>query len=147
MIFDIYLEYFVYIFVFSLLIVVSVIDSKTKTISNKLVFLIFIVSLMYKLYIGLIFDSMLGLLTGFSIFFFIAVVSRGGMGGGDIKLVSAIGVLLGFEKTLSMISFAFILAGIVAVLLLITKVKSRKDSLPFAPFIAISTFITLLGVL
>ena len=141
------LKSLVYFFIFSLLFIISVVDLKNQTISNKLTFTIFVVSLIYKVYEGSLLDSIKGLLTGFVIFYVIAIISKGGMGGGDIKLVASVGTLLGFEATLSMISLSFILGGVVAIILLITKVKTRKDSIPFAPFISISTFVILLGVL
>lgn len=145
--FEVFLKILVYFLVCYLLLKITVIDLKTQIIPSKLIVAIFFISLIYKIYIGEIFDSITGMLISFFILWLIAVISKGGMGGGDIKLISALGVLSGFKGILTIISLSFILGGIVAVFLIITKVKSRKDAVPFAPFIAISTVITLLGVL
>ena len=51
-------------------------------------------------------DSLLGALVGFGVLFLIAVVSKGGMGGGDIKLFFVIGLVLGTVNTLVTLFFA-----------------------------------------
>src|SRR3970282_1639873 len=45
-------------------------------------------------------ERILRALVGGGLFFIIAVVSRGGMGGGDIKLIAMIGSFLGFTDVL-----------------------------------------------
>jgi leader peptidase (prepilin peptidase)/N-methyltransferase len=81
---------------------------------------------------------------GLGIFMLIVVVSRGGMGWGDVKLAALIGLVTGFPLVFIALLIGVILGGIVAVLLLSLKVKRRKESIPFGPFLAIATIITLL---
>lgn len=70
------------------------------------------------------------------VFYALAAVSRGRwMGGGDIKLVFVIGLLLGLQKTAVAMFIAFLAAAAVAIPLVISKRKSRKDSIPFGPFL------------
>jgi leader peptidase (prepilin peptidase)/N-methyltransferase len=76
---------------------------------------------------------------GFSVLFALALISRGGMGGGDIKLFAAIGAALGPGPVLtSLVLSAFfgVLAGLP--LMISGKIK-RKQPIPFAPFIWIGT--------
>lgn len=72
------------------------------------------------------------------------LVSNGGMGGGDIKLMFSLGLFLGIQKTIITIIFTFIIAGVISIFLLITKIKGRKDKIPFVPFITIGFIIGIL---
>ena len=74
----------------------------------------------------------------------IAVVSKGGMGGGDIKFAAALGLCFGWQSLLLTLLLSFALGGIGGALLLALKLKSRKDFIPFGPFIALGALITLL---
>ena len=89
-------------------------------------------------------DILLAVVTGGGVFLFIAVITNGGMGGGDIKFIAALGVWLGFKLTLLTMVLSFFTGGFGSVLLLLTRVKKRKDFIPFGPFIAVSAFLSLL---
>ncbi len=89
-------------------------------------------------------DMAIAALTGGGIFLFIAIVTKGGMGGGDIKFVAALGLWLGLKLTLLTILLSFLVGGLGSGLLLLTRLKRRKDFIPFGPFIAASAFISML---
>jgi prepilin signal peptidase PulO-like enzyme (type II secretory pathway) len=73
-------------------------------------------------------------------FYSLAAVSRGRwMGGGDIKLVFVIGLLLGIQKSAVALSLAFISAAVVGVVLILRQRKQRTDSIPFGPFLIAGT--------
>jgi len=74
----------------------------------------------------------------------IALVSGGGMGGGDIKFAAALGLCFGWQYLLITLLLSFVFGGIGGVLLLVFKIKSRKDFIPFGPFIALAALITVL---
>jgi leader peptidase (prepilin peptidase) / N-methyltransferase len=82
--------------------------------------------------------------TGFVLFLLIILLSHGGMGIGDIKMASFIGIMLGFPYILVGIFLAIVIGGLVAVGLLVTRVKGRKQTMPFGPFLAVGAFIALL---
>lgn len=69
-------------------------------------------------------------------FFLIAVASRGGMGGGDIKLAAVMGVFLGWPLIATALFISFMLGGVVGVVLLLLRRRGRKDPVPFGPFLA-----------
>ncbi len=83
-----------------------------------------------------------GFILGGGFFFLIAVVT-GAMGGGDIKIMAALGFLFGFYPTILLTFLSFVLGGILSAMLLMLKIKKRKDHIPFGPFICISAFITI----
>lgn len=83
-------------------------------------------------------QSLLGGAILFCLLLLIALASRGGMGGGDIKLALAIGLGLGWKLGLVAIIIAFLVGGIVAVFLLVRG--KRGKALPFGPFLALGAW-------
>lgn len=86
-------------------------------------------------------DSLLGSIVGFMMLFLIALVSKGGMGGGDIKLFAVIGLALGVKLTV----LAFFLSTFVGTMfgligMAIGRVK-RGEPMPFGPAIVVGTLI------
>jgi leader peptidase (prepilin peptidase) / N-methyltransferase len=88
-------------------------------------------------------DSLLGALLGGGIFFLIIVASRGGMGGGDMKLGALLGAFLGWKLVLVAILIAVLAGGAVAIGLLTLRRKGRKDAVPFGPFLALGGAVSL----
>lgn len=78
---------------------------------------------------------------GFSILLLIAVISKGGMGGGDIKLFLLIGLVLGTFNTLLTLFLASVIGMIVGIVILKIRGKGRKTPVPFGPSIAIAAII------
>ena len=143
----------VMIFYACLFIIIFVIDLEHGLILNKVVYPSMIVALLLSLYplpwltqsIGMrVAYAALGGGVGFGIFLLIAIVSRGGMGWGDVKLAALIGLATGFPLVILAIIMAAILGGIVAVALVIAKKRKRRQTIPFGPFLAVAAMITLL---
>lgn len=67
---------------------------------------------------------------------------KNSIGFGDIKLFVVMGLLLGFEGIWGAIIVSLIVTFIMCVYVLVTKKKSRKDSIPFAPAIVIGTYLS-----
>ena len=88
-------------------------------------------------------DSLLGFFLGSGLFYLLAVFSNGGMGGGDIKYIAAAGALLGWQKVLLVIFIGAFLGSIVGLFQITVQKKSRKSLIPFGPFLAAGTLITL----
>ena len=88
-------------------------------------------------------DSLLGFFLGSGLFYLLAVFSNGGMGGGDIKYIAAAGALLGWQKVLLVIFIGAFLGSIVGLFQIAVQKKSRKSLIPFGPFLAAGTLITL----
>ena len=80
----------------------------------------------------------------------LAILSKGGVGGGDIKLFSLLGLALGWEPTLWIFIFSHFIGGGWVLLLYVYRKLGKKhslekgDSLPFAPFILAGFIITYL---
>lgn len=81
-------------------------------------------------------ESGIGILVGGGLFFVIILVSRGGMGGGDLKLGAMLGAFLGWKALLFALFVAIVLGGAIGAVLLGTGRRGRKDPIPFGPFLA-----------
>jgi leader peptidase (prepilin peptidase)/N-methyltransferase len=86
----------------------------------------------------------LGALVGGGLLLILAIVSQGGMGGGDVKFAAALGFWLGWPGILLGLFIGFVAGGAVSLLLLVSGLRGRKDFIPFGPFIALGAWIALL---
>lgn len=130
----------------SCLILISLIDYKKQIIPDGLVGVIAVSGVLYNLlYVPQsVVDMLLGGSVGFAVMLGIFVISRSGMGGGDVKLSAAVGLWLGVEGSLLFLLLAFIIGGIISMLLLVSGVKHKGDAIPFGPFLCFAAFITVL---
>jgi leader peptidase (prepilin peptidase)/N-methyltransferase len=87
--------------------------------------------------------SLAGLLAGGLIFYAIAVASKGGMGGGDIKLMAMAGATLGWKSVLLTIFIGSFAGSVYGAALMVFKGKGRKTKIPFGPFLALGAAISL----
>lgn len=71
------------------------------------------------------------------------VLGQPGMGIGDVKLGAMIGAFLGWKLALLSILLSVLVGGPLAVTLLATGRKARKDPLPFGPFLALGGAVSL----
>lgn len=85
-------------------------------------------------------DSLLGILIGGGILYLIAIVSRGGMGGGDIKLNAGVGAYLGWQCSLLTLFVGSFVGAIVGIVIL-KKTGNRK--IPFGPFLSLGALVSL----
>ena len=72
----------------------------------------------------------------------VALVSRGGFGLGDVKLVAMFGVAIGAAVPIA-VGIAFVLAALVAVPVLV--VRGRGATVPLVPFLAIGALVAVTG--
>ena len=89
-------------------------------------------------------NSLLAGAGAFLAFLAIPVAYPQGMGGGDVKLVGVVGLLVGFPVILVAMWFSIVSAGLVAITLLLLRLRGRKDPIPFGPFITLGTIVALL---
>ena len=77
-------------------------------------------------------------------FLLLAILTRGGIGGGDIKLIFVLGLWLGSRLLMGTVILGFCLGGLAALFLLLTKQKKRKEFFAYGPyFSAASIFLSL----
>lgn len=93
-------------------------------------------------------QSVVGILVCGGIFLLIAVISyyifkKEGIGGGDIKLAAAIGATIALGPSLLSFFIAVTLGSVIGVALMASNKKSRKDYLPFGPFMVVGAMVAM----
>ncbi|MDZ5470808.1 prepilin peptidase (plasmid) [Bacillus sp. 31A1R] len=136
-------ELFIALTLISLFIIIFVSDLTYMLIPDKILLVFTGIFLIERFFFPLNpwWDSILGAVIGFSTLLFIAVISKGGMGGGDIKLFALVGFVVGM-KTLALSFFLATLFGaIFGIIGLSFKLLKKGEPIPFGPFIAVGTLI------
>jgi len=137
-------ELFVAWTLISLFMIIAVSDLVYMIIPDKVLLVFSGLLIMERIFIPLDpwWDSLAGAGAGFLLLLVIAVVSKGGMGGGDIKLFAVIGFAIGMKLVLTAFFLSTLFGAIGGLLgMLFGKVKKRKP-IPFGPFIVIGTLIS-----
>jgi len=135
-------EYGVYLTGFFALMTIFVSDLETKIIPDSMNLLLGGVGLYWGwLNLNLV-DHLMGFSVAYLVFFGISFIAKlaykqEALGGGDIKLAGAIGAFLGLKFATVALFLAFLTGGVVGGLLLVFKIKSRKDYIPFGPFMCL----------
>lgn len=127
----------------SLLVIINVSDIAYMLIPNKILLFFLPLLVIGRIVSPLepIWDSLVGAAVGFGVLLLIAVVSKGGMGGGDIKLFLLIGLVLGTFQTLLTLFLASVIGMIVGIVILKVRGQGRKTPVPFGPSIAVAAII------
>jgi leader peptidase (prepilin peptidase)/N-methyltransferase len=141
----------VYLILASALIIIAFIDLKEQIVPDVISLPGIVVGLILSFivpYISFI-NSVLGALVGGGIILIIAwigsiIFKKEAMGGGDVKLAAMIGAFLGWRYTIISLFWGFFLGALIGIILIMTKIKKREDTIPFGPFIALGSIITLL---
>lgn len=129
----------IYALFYSSLIVVTFIDLEHQIIPDRITLPGIVIGFVLGaavLPVGWL-NSLIGLFLGGGLFYLVAVLSRGGMGGGDIKLIAMIGAFLGWQSVLLTIFLGALAGSVVGISLMIFKGKGRKYPVPFGPFLAL----------
>ena len=80
-------------------------------------------------------NSLIAGLGCFGFFYLAAIVSPGGLGGGDIKLAALIGLLLGSPNVLWSIPLGVFAGGLTAI---VRALAGRREPIPYAPFLCLA---------
>ena len=152
-------EFFAFSFLMSVLIAVFFIDFDEMIIPDGLVItgligggVLYIYSTLHVFqYFGSMnwWNPILGMFLGPLFMLVMAIVGSfiykaDAMGGGDIKLFAPIGLFLGWKMTLLCIFLSVVAGGFLGLIFILSKLKDRKDSMPFGPFIVVGTYVTIL---
>jgi len=142
-------DYAIISFFVCVFLVLLVIDLEHKLILNVIIYPMLPVALLISsLYpqpsMSHFTGALIGGAAGFLIFLLIFILSRGGMGMGDVKMAAFIGLAAGIPDIFTAIMLAILTGGIIAIILLLFKLKKRKEGIPFGPFLAIGAVATLM---
>lgn len=127
-----------------LLLLLAVMDARTGRIADALTVPLLVLSLVYA-FLSPPFPIFAPLI-GAGFFAVQWAASRGKwIGSGDVLIGAAMGfLLLDWRLLLVALFFSYVIGACAAVGLIVTKRKTRKDHLPFVPFLAAGTVLALL---
>ena len=81
---------------------------------------------------------------GAALIFLPHLVYPKGMGLGDVQLAAFMGLVTGFPNVVVAFILASLSGGLVAIFLLVARLRKRKDAIPFCPFLATAIWVTML---
>lgn len=143
------LVFFKYVIFISFGLIIFFIDLYHYIIPDKLSLPLIVIGLFFSFLpntdIGWI-PATIGALSGFFVFLFTAfffqkVTKKDSLGGGDIKLIVAIGAFLGVWGTL----FTVLFSSLIALVILLILKHDRKEPFPFGPFLIAGAFVYILA--
>lgn len=93
--------------------------------------------------------SVVGAVALAAFYFAIALISKGGMGLGDVKLSASVGLVSGYFglNAVFVSSFAaFFCGSLIGLFLMAAKKANRKTPIPFGPFMILGQYVCFIGV-
>jgi len=151
--YDLSAEFGVAVFYCCIFIVIMFIDLEHGLILNRVTYPAAVAALIISIFypqeelissVPGVVNHIIGGLTGFILFFAVAVIKPGGMGWGDVKLAGLIGLVTGMPLVIVSLFMGIIIGGVAAVALLLLDIKQRKETVPYAPFLSAGLIITLI---
>lgn len=131
--------------------IASLTDIRSKRVPNKLILgmvSIWTLTIVPQLFfqteegIAVMLSGLIGFVMGGLLFLVVYLISRKGLGGGDVKLMAVSGLFLGFNGVLPAMLYGSILASIFAIILILAKKIERKDTIPLVPFLYAGMLLT-----
>lgn len=129
----------------ALLLTILVIDLEHRRVLNVLLYPAAPLVLLLSLAPGLPgpTSALAGGAAGFALFLALALIGRGSLGAGDVKLAALIGLMAGYPAVWSALVLGVLLGGIAALVLLATRRATRKSTIAYAPYLAAGALLTL----
>lgn len=137
-----------------MLLVITVIDYETRRIPNALTYplipalaVLLAAAAVLNGQPGRIVDMAIGGVGAFVFLLILALINPRGMGMGDVKYAAFLGMGLGYVgigAVIIGIFGAFLIGSVISVGLIATKLRGRKDLIPFGPFLSVGALAALL---
>lgn len=148
-----WIDFGIWLYILASLICLGVYDLKWMILPNIILVPAIIMSIFELIFQIVIQKAPFSVATGpiiaavfIAIIFSALAMLAGGklMGFGDVKLVFLMGLVLGIKKLLLALFLAFNLAAIIGLGLILIRQKTRKDHIPFGPFLTGATILAYL---
>ena len=126
------------------LLMTIVTDFEQHLIFDKMQLPFAVLALVFMCLSGQIGNYLLAATAGGISFLLLALLTRGAIGGGDIKLMFVLGLWLGMEKLLQIVAGGFILGGLAAGVMLLSGRWKRDEHFAYSPYFSVIALILLL---
>jgi len=151
LIYGLTIQTLIYIILSSALIIITFIDLNEQIVPDIISLPGIVIGFIISFFVPYLSyaNSALGILVGGGIILIIglagsAIFKKEAMGGGDVKLAAMIGAFLGWRYIITSLFLGFFLGALAGIILILSKIKSREDTVPFGPFIVLGSIITIL---
>lgn len=124
------------------LIEIALLDYKTMEISDIASIIIAVIGLGLMIYNGTYVPSLIGTVCVSVPFLVLALLKMMGMG--DVKLMAAVGLLLGIKGVLLAAFFGIIIGSFAAAIMKIKNLRGWKSEIAFGPYLCIGSYISML---
>ena len=124
-----------------LLVVAGVVDRLHQVIPNRLVLLLGAWALVARIEFGHWVPAVVLALGVFFFYFLINVITRGGLGMGDVKFSTALMLALGYPWGLVGLTFGSLIAGLYAAFLLVAHRRGKREWMALGPFLALGGWV------
>jgi leader peptidase (prepilin peptidase)/N-methyltransferase len=126
----------------ALLLALSLVDFRAHRLPNTLLLALLAWAVIQALWLGRpsLIMAGLGLLIGLALFMLIALLGRGAMGAGDVKLAAVLGAVVGYPLILPALLAGILAGGAAAILMLLTRRAGRKDYMAYGPYLALGAW-------
>ena len=116
---------------------VAIIDLEHRRVLNKMLIAVLPVLLLSPLVLQTpsLASAILGALVGFSLFLLLAILWRGAMGMGDVKLAGIIGLTTGYSGVFVALFVCIVAGGVAAIVVLIRYKFQRGHTIAYAPYL------------
>ena len=144
----------------ALLVAIAIVDLEHRLIPNRIVIPAVVVLAVFaslwpelgidralvfeQTHLSSLANSLAAGVGAFLVFLVVKAVYPAGMGAGDVKMAVMLGLLVGYPGIVVALWTAVVVGGAVAVGLLVLGGRSRKDSIPFGPFLSAGGILALI---
>ncbi len=94
--------------------------------------------------VPLLMNGLIGAAVAGAVFLTVYLISRGGLGGGDVKFMTAAGLYLGLNGVLPVMLTGSVLAALTGTILIAAKKLDRKGAIALIPFLYVGIVLTML---
>jgi len=122
-------------------LIISIIDLKTLLISNFFLIIFLLLSIYPIILNNSLKDNFYGSLLMFLFFLIILFIFPGSFGGGDLKLATLIGLVLGLKLSLVALETSLISGALLGTIYAFWKKKSLRIKIAFAPFLTLGLIV------
>lgn len=132
--------------------ILTVQDLRTKSVPNLILLTMLAIWCMVQIPLvvsdfdrglGNLISAVMGGAIGGGVFLLVYIISRHGLGAGDVKFMAIAGLYLGMNLVMSSMLIGSILSAITGIVLLCMKKISKKDEIPLVPFLYMGILLTI----